>query len=528
MNRRFSAYQKTRLNTQVGGTFADSSVYSTMFRKSECPVDLGVIDVEVFSKQVNGRLLNKPMTFRAGQNMIELPATAGGKLQWALSLTGVPRATIVDVDANLGSYPGKSGTQFRVALSVPFYHEPALLKTVTTNAPMLRIVGYPQMESVDKHWYTFELQTGDAAAYCPLEDLAIGQTMMDVSSSVADEMNQKYAGLEFGSTSDYGTHISYFGRKFEVTDKVIRLELDAMKNKTAFGGAKTQDGTYLNSVIGTNYMIAPAGLNEKDPKIIQKGKLISNIEMMLRDKLFMDREMSFYFSQTQVSQDPDTSYQRLNGAGWFQVAREGNYSTHDGQNLTLGDFINRIDSLKFNVEDPKDDVIEIETGTQGMKLINQLIGLEVGALPFTLSSNYFIDEAKSDFTSNGLAAGHQFVEYRQWGRIYRFVWNPNKDNAQFFQKLDPETNKPLESESFDVFDLGTSKDALGNKKNMALAYDPSAFEWFTVSNVYNFATGSIKDGSNAYSDSKECKVRQAINGAAIWFDVSRTLRIERL
>ena len=528
MNRRFSAYQKTRLNTQVGGSYADSSVYSTMFRRSECPLDLGVVDVEVFSKQVNGKLLNKPMTFRAGQNMIELPATASGKIQWSLSLSGVPRAVIVDVDANLGSYPGKSGTQFRVALDIPYYHEPSLLKTVTTNAPLLRVIGYPQTESVDKHWYTFELQTGDMTAYCPLDDLAIGRTMMDVSSSVADEMNQKYAGLEFGSTSDYGSHISYFARKFEVTDKVIRLELDAMKKKSRFDGATTKDGTYLTSIIGTNYMIAPAGLNEKDPKIVEKGKLISNIEMMLRDKIYMDREMSFYFSQTQVSQDPDTAYQRLNGAGWFQVAREGNYSTHDVQNLTLGDFINRIDAIKFNVEDPKDDVIEIETGSQGMKLVNQLIGLEVGALPFTLSSNYFIDEAPSNFTSTGLTAGHQFVEYRQWGRIYRFVWNPNKDNAQFFQKLDSETNKPLESESFDVFDLGNHKDGLGNKKNMALAYDPSAFEWFTVSNVYDFAKGSIKDGSNAFSDSKEAKVRMAINGAAIWFDVSRTCRIERL
>ena len=528
MNRRFSAYQKTRLNTQVGGTYADSSVYSTMFRKSECPLDLGVVDVEVFSKQVNGRLLNKPMTFRAGQNMIELPATASGKIQWSLSLSGVPRAVIVDVDANLGSYPGKSGTQFRVALNVPFYHEPALLKTVTTNAPMLRIVGYPQMESVDKHWYIFELQTGDQTAYCPLEDLAIGMTMMDVSSSVADEMNQKYAGLEFGSTSDYGSHISYFGRKFEVTDKVIRLELDAMKKKSAFAGATTQDGTYLSGIIGTNYMIAPAGMDEKDPRIVQKGKLISNIEFMLRDKIYMDREMSFYYSQTQVSQDPDTSFQRLNGSGWFQMAREGNYSTHDGQNLTLGDFINRIDSLKFNVDDPKGDVIEIETGTQGMKLINQLIALEVGALPFTLSSSYFIDEVSSNMTTKALGAGFQFTEYTQWGRTYRFVWNPTKDNAQFFQKLDPDTNKPLESESFDVYNLVNSKDALGNKKNIAMPYDPSAFEWFTVSNVYNFATGSIKDGSNATSDSKECKVRMAINGGLVIFDLSATLRIERL
>lgn len=528
MNRKFSAYQKTRTSTQVGGTYADSRVYSTLFRRNECPLDLGLMDIEVFSKQVNGQLLNKPMTFRAGKNQVELIAQNGGKVSWSLGLQGIVRARIVDVDTNLGSYPGKSGTKFRIALNLPYYAEPVLLKTETTDAPRLRVLGYPSTESVDKHWYEVELQTGSMTDYCPVADLQIGKTVKDDSTSVASEMNQKYGGIEFGSTSDYGAHISYFGRKFEVTDRAIRMDIDAMKGKTAFGGTKTTDGTFLPSIIGTQYAIAPSGLKDSDTRILKEGKLLSTLEMMLRDKLFMDREQDMYHGKTQVSFDPDTSYQRTNGSGWFETAKEGNYSTHDGQNVTLADIVNKIQALKFNVDDPKGSVVEIETGTSGMMLVNHLIGIEVAALPFTLSTNYFIDEVPSNFTNNGLAAGHQFVEFRNFGRIFRFVWNPNKDNLDMFPQTDPETGRPLESESLDVFDLGTSNDALGNKNNIGLAYEPGAFSWFSVSNVYNFATGAIQDGSNAYSDSKEAKVRMELNGSMIAFDISRTLRLARV
>ena len=131
-------------------------------------------------------------------------------------------------------------------------------------------------------------------------------------------------------------------------------------------------------------------------------------------------------------------------------------------------------------------------------------------------------------TNDGLSLGYQFVEYHQFGRVYRFVWNPCKDNLDWYPERDPETNMPLESQSFDVFSLTKNSDALGNKNNIGLAHEPEAYEYFTVSNVYDFYTGSIKNGANATDDRKEAYVRRAINGSAIFFDVSATFRYQRV
>lgn len=524
--RKYTAYQVTRTNTHVGTSYMDSRIYSTLFRQQECPLDLGMIDVEVFSKQVNGKLIDMPFTFRSGKNIVELEANNNGKVTWQLSIAGIPRARIVDVDPNLGTYPGQAGTRFKIALNVPFYHEPVLLRTESRDAPRMRIIGYPTTEAPDKHWYEVELQTGNPSDYIPSEYLQIGRTVCDDATSVAQEMNQKYGGIEFGSTSNHASQISYFAREFTVTDKAIRKELDALRRGRKFEGTRTSDGTYLDSVIGKGYLIYKSGASKEE--YLRSGKLLSNIEMMLRRRIYYDREYDMIFGKTQTSFDEDSGYLRTNGAGWLEIAKEGNYTTHDGLNITLQDLVNVLYQLKFNVDDPKDDVVEIDTGTSGMVLANSLISLEVAALPFTLSSNYFIDETPSSFTSQGLLAGHQFVEFHNFGRIFRFVWNPNKDNLSTFPEIDPDTGRPLESESFDVFSLNRNEDALGNKNNIAMAHEPGAYEWFTVSNVYNFATGAIQDGSNAYSNAKDCSVKMAINGSMIVFDVSGTARFARI
>ena len=524
--RKYTAYQVTRTNTHVGTKYADSRIYSTLFRNQGCPLDLGVIDVEVFSKQVNGKLVDMPMTFRAGKNIVELSANNDGKVTWKLSIAGVPRARIVDVDPNLGTYPGQAGTRFKVALNVPFYHEPVLLRTESRDAPRLRVLGYPVTEAPDKHWYEVELQTGNPSDYVPSEYLQIGRTLCDDSTSVAQEMNQKYAGIEFGSTANHASQISYFAREFTVTDKVIRKELDTIKKGDRFEGTYTKDGTFLNSIIGTGYVIYKSGAKKEE--YIRRGQLLTNIEMMLRRRIYRDREYDMIFGKTQTSFDEDSGYLRTNGPGWLEIAKEGNYQTHDGLNITLQDIVNQIYQLKFNVDDPKDDVIEIDTGTSGMILANHLISLEVASLPFTLSSNYFIDEVPSQFTSEGLRAGHQFVEFHNFGRIFRFVWNPMKDNLDVFPEIDSDTGRPLESESFDIFSLSENKDALGNKQNIAMAHEPGAYFWVTVSNIYNFATGAIQDGSNVYSASKNASVKMEINGGLVVFDVSGTARFARI
>ena len=51
-------------------------------------------------------------------------------------------------------------------------------------------------------------------------------------------------------------------------------------------------------------------------------------------------------------------------------------------------------------------------------------------------------------------------------------------------------------------------------------------EYYTVSNVYDFRTGAIKDGSNAHGHSKECGIYRTLAGSICVWDVSRVGRIE--
>ncbi|GIV86023.1 MAG: hypothetical protein KatS3mg054_0052 [Chloroflexus sp.] len=510
----------------------DGRTYEAWFRQGEAPKDLGVIDLQVFTKDVASEYVNKPMLSRASGNVIPLVSQNNGRLMWSLGTTGVPWARIVDVDPGLGPQPGIGRQPFRIALDVGFYHEPVILKTESTTMPRMRILGYPERDpsSANKFWYTVVLQTGSDTDWIDPSYLQIGRKVCDSSTSVGMELNEKYGGIQFGMTSDYSSQISYFARKFEFTDKAIRDELDAMKQGAEFPGVRTNGGTYLRSIVGKGFLIAPSGASKES--IIESGRFITMVEYLLRDRLSMDKEYDAWFGKVETGNDDEVDSMRLNAPGWYEVSREGNFVQHDGTNLTLEDFVTRIQALKAVASYPKGDVVEIDTGTDGLVLVNQLLHDEFQNTPIVFGDikGYFVDKAPSNFTDFGLAIGHQFVELRSFGRVLRWVYNPNKDRADLYPELNADTGLPLESSSFDVFDLRQvdATGSLGNGRNVAYAYEPGAETYFTVSNVYDFRTGSIKDGSSVAVPSKFAGVYMETNGGLVVLDVSATMRFERI
>ncbi|RMG73527.1 MAG: hypothetical protein D6711_10710 [Chloroflexi bacterium] len=526
--RRHSAYLKTRKASKWGGSWADSAAYSSLFNSTEQPTDLGLIDIEVFATKGLGDIVNKPMTYMASKQMIPLRAGGGGKVTWKLATDGVSNCTIVDVDPNLSATPGKAGTRFRIALDRGYYNEPSLLKTESTDAPMLIIEGFPEEESPNKFWYTVSLQTSDPNAFIDPKYLQPGRTVRDASSMVPDEMNTKFAGLEFGTTSELGSQITYAARGITVSDKMIRREIEAARrgsNETVI--YDTQIGAIENGVS----QLVVAGPKKADGTVdVKRGKLMSFFEYALRERLYTDLEMNYKFGHVYSGADNDTGYIKQSGAGWFQIARESNYYEHNGYDLTLDDFVGTLESLRFNVVNPKEDVIEVHTGLVGMRMISKLIEKEAGNLNFVIDSSYFIDKVSSNATNYGLAFGSQFVELRSMGQVIRFVWDPSKDDANLFPELDEE-GKPLESSSFDIFNLvapkATMRDSSINR-NVAIAYEPDAEVWVTESNVYDFTTGAIKNGGKVSSLSKEATIFMEKNGGLLIFDASQCMRIARV
>jgi hypothetical protein len=529
---RRTALIRTHERRDWGGTYADSSTWASMFRNLQ-PYDFGVMGAQTFASELGSYIVNKPLLWmtQAQGNVCELP---GGQsdYRWQLLTDTHTRAVITKVDPNLGTQPGKMGQPFNIYLDRNWYGEPVVLKTESINMPMLKIIGFPVQESDNSWRYTVVVQDGDPASYVDPDVLQIGKTVVDATTQVSDELNMKYGGIEFGSMYDLQGHIGSVARKIEVTDKFIRLEIEAAKRGQKPNASYTFNGSVQSSAISSGYIVVKKGTDGKLPPksdIVKAGGFITVAEAMLEERIAMDKEFQMVFGRTQVSADTDTGRVLKSSAGWLQMAKDGNYREHNG-NITLGEFTDFLDAKFFNTVDFKDRAIEIHTGSEGMKFASRLIAAEAGFSPFVFDSNYFIEKVPSQVTDKALRWGAQFTELRSYnGIILRFVYDPTKDNPYFYPELHPETGKPVESGSFDIFDLGETSAApqmARTKSNVCMIWEPAQEEYFMVSNIYNLYNGSVKDGSNVYHLNKEAGIYRASTvGFQVW-DVSRSARFQ--
>lgn len=114
------------------------------------------------------------------------------------------------------------------------------------------------------------------------------------------------------------------------------------------------------------------------------------------------------------------------------------------------------------------------------------------------------------------------------GYVMEIAYDPIKDDRKLFPEKAPGTNRTVESFAMDIFDFGATDQSAINARpeNITCVMQDGVESYFTVSNVYDFETGAIKDGSNAYSNNKELGIyRETSGGLAIW-DVSRVGRVE--
>lgn len=175
-----------------------------------------------------------------------------------------------------------------------------------------------------------------------------------------------------------------------------------------------------------------------------------------------------------------------------------------------------------------DRYIRIATGEGGLLLMHRLIAEQ--AKTFTVIDTHFIKGTTSEFHSNALEFGAQFTKWRAPnGVIVELVYDPMKDNRQLFPELAPGTNYTLESFCMDIFDFGkTDQKATGASRdeNITMVMQDGVEEYFTVSNVYDFATGAEKSGGNVYSNNKDLGIYRSMSGSLCIWDISRVGRIE--
>ena len=530
--------RKTALQTverhAFGGTYFDFITHATMFKKYK-PFNFGVKSAQLFSSTLGSQLINKKFTYYtvAQKNVYMLPGGVDD-YEWYLVADADVDFRATELLVSSDSYPGKGRIPFRIALDRPWAQEPVILKSEAPSLPGLRVLGHPVQRSVNSFEYEVELQTSDMNAYIPVSYLQPGRRFIDISTSVSDELNTKYAGDQYGEMFKLQSFTGNFARKAEFTDKFIRAEIAArnenrpMPRNMGYNVGGTQ---YRDGAVGVGYVYQQKfnTTNSGQADVIEAGVFVSKIEARLEERLMRDREMNFEFGHLEKGVDRDSQMTRKVAPGWRQISRDGHFKSHNGT-LTLSELYEYIAELFLTRRDHSDRRVVLGSGEGGVEFLHRLIAQEASQFQYV---DTLFTQKRTDpqgYHSNELEYGGQFTKLKlPMGYILEIAYDPIKDDRKLFPEKAPGTNRTVESFAMDIFDFGsTDQKAIdaSRPENITCVMQDGVESYFTVSNVYNFETGAIKDGSNAYSNNKELGLyRETSGGLCVW-DVSRVGRIE--
>lgn len=525
MLRRRSALEKVA-RKDWGGSYLDSFTHAELFR-SYGPTYFGMIDAQLFSSEIDGNIINKPwvwLTMAQGNVMSTEPGHTD--YSWRLKEDVIADARIVRVDANLPTYPGKGNLEFRIYLDRGWFHPPVLLKTDSHDSPLLRIVSHPVQVSATEWEYTVKLQDGDPTSWIDPSYLAVGRRIIDGGTSTSDELNIEYGPDYFANIFELQSQIGYVGRKVEVTDKFIRLEMagkqKGMRYSISGNGGSFEDG----QAIGVGYIYQPGLKDKTASKEVRQGSYVTMAEARLAERINEDKNFMMEFGRTEVTFDPQTGRPIKVAPGWRQIRKDGHYYPHNGS-LTLYDIYERLQgifSTRYGVGEP---VVVLRSGKGGLELFSRMVNTEAGLNPFVLLDSFFIQRTSSEITPNAIKYGAQFTEVLMPnGVTIKVMYDPTKDNPRYYPEKVPGTNYSYESYTFDVMDLGATDAAPANartKSNIAMVYEEAYEEYFMVSNVYDIYSGAKKSGENVAMLDKQAGIYRGSSCALAVWDTSRIL-----
>jgi hypothetical protein len=307
-----------------GGSSFDSLTHAAMFRTYK-PFNFGVKTAELFSSRIGEHLINKKFTYFtvAQKNVYTLPGGTDD-YEWQLKGDADIDFRITELLVSPTSQPGKGGLTFKIALDRDWLHEPAIIKSQSSNAPLLTILGYPKQRSANSFEYEVELQTGDLNAWLPVEYLQPGKRFIRVSSAVTDELNGKYAPDQYGEMFKLQSFVGNFANKAEFTDKFIRMEIAAREQGRSMPkgmGYSVSGNVHNDGAVGVGYVYQQKfnTTNSGEAKVIEKGVFISQIEARLLERTEMDAEMNMEFGQLQKTKDRDSGRTKKIAPGWRQI-----------------------------------------------------------------------------------------------------------------------------------------------------------------------------------------------------------------
>ena len=487
-----------------GGKNFDS-VHLAKFFNYDAPHNFGVMVSKIFSS--SNMFGYKPMTAltEASGNYKEI---VGSTYKWTLFGDDYRINRVIKFLETGNPRPGINGQEFKIGLAEGWYEEPHVIMGENNNY-LCEIVGKP-INRGNYFEYTLRLQTSDPNMFLPVDELYEGREWKTVSTSVATENNQLFAGFEFSSQVDLQSQIGAFSREFSLSDRVIREQ-----NSASGGGVGVSKDT---SVLGG---YAFPIFDGKTGKQVSKSGMMTFMEGKLLDTVEMDCEFAMTYGKASKRKDYTGRYIKTTAPGFRELVKDGHEWIHNGS-ITLEQIENYFMSIFLTRVSEGSREITISTGTLGHRIFNQLISDEVSK--FLTLDRYYVNEMKDGTGRNDLEYGYQFKRFiAQNGLVVNLVSDPMKDDPMYCPRRYPNnTQYTIDSARMDIMDFGASSASVApGSSNISMIKEKGVDSYYLVGGVVDPKSGVVTDGSFRQSGEKAVHFRREKSGSLCVWDTSR-------
>lgn len=488
--------------TGFGGKSYDSVHYANAFRL-EAPHHFGMQVARLFTamNRYDDKILTN-LTYAAGKTEIAYSDV----YKWTIAGDSYVDFTVVDFVESGNSKPGLGRSTFRIVLDKNWLMEPDIIMGEDNTYGLIELIGTP-IPYNNGFIYTCRLQTDDPNAWIDPAQFQIGMTFIKASTSIVTEMNNKRGTDQYSSMMDLQSQIGAFGEEFSITDKLVRMELSAVKR-----------GQDLNNIVSLNNRTSEgyAFAIRQGDKVIPRGAFITMAEARLLERVDMDAEVAMMFGSKSVTIDDTTGRVKKTAPGLRELQKDGHVFTHNGS-LTAKTLEDYLYSIFIHRMDMKDRKIKILTGEGGIRLFDQILSEEASAF-LTLDTN-FIKPTSSPYSSNALQFGSQFTKFiAKNGVEVELIYSPLHDNRMYCKRRHPDNPiYTVDSFRMDILDFGMNE----GTDNICAISEWGVDMYAYVSNLVDPKTGVINSGAKVSSLDKGITMAREISRSLWVKDTSR-------
>lgn len=385
--------------------------------------------------------------------------------EWEWDLKGAntrPLVVVENVIPSSDTTPGAFRRNFKIKLDENWYVAGDVITPGTSNKRyQCRIMEEPRRHG-DGWIYTVRLMSDDSAFSLPVTYLTPGTQWAKLFSQY-EEAAEQSGSTQYSLPISLRNKMGKFRKKYKVTD-------------------------YASTEV----------LAVKVPDT--KGKLhdswIRYAEVEYWQQWYRELERGFWYSRSTDTVIGANGRPVRSGPG-IQEQLEDSH-VHRYSHLTtklIEEYL--MDIFYSRVKPGKGRNIKGFTGEYGMLQFHRAIQNWVNASGFIKNVEVYTNKVQSEYHSNALEAGMQYVRYNMAnGSSLELIHNPLYDDREINFEIDPITGFPVESQRITFMDFSGD----GNKSNLKIINKKDGFAFTYIEGLYG-PYGPKNGGSSAHSGS---------------------------